>query len=240
MFDSVALLEYLARCGYVVLPGVFDDERVRQIAEKLDRALAQNDASVLRSRGSAYGARNLVESFPEAAELARQPLLRVFVIAVLGERAGLVRGLFFDKPPGRSWSLPWHKDRTIAVKDNTLPSAQFRCPTNKAGVPHVEAPEWLLESMLTLRIHLDPMTAENGPLLVMPGSHRPDGDSNRSPVSLRAEAGDVLAMRPLLAHSSGISAPGATAHRRVIHLELAACQELPDGYAWHTFLPLTG
>jgi hypothetical protein len=45
-------------------------------------------------------------------------------------------------------------------------TAQF-----KVGVPHVEAPEWLLEKMLTMRLHLDDMTEENGPLKVLPGSH---------------------------------------------------------------------
>jgi hypothetical protein len=44
-------------------------------------------------------------------------------------------------------------------------------------------------------------------------------------------------MRPLLAHCSGRSSPGTTRHRRVVHLEFAARPELPDGYAWHDFLP---
>src|SRR6266404_493411 len=92
--------------------------------------------------------------------------------AVLGPDFGLVRVLFFDKPPGGSWSLPAHKDLTIAVRDNRLPSRHFRNPTRKAGVPHVEAPRELLDKMLTARIHLDDVTAENGPLKVIPGSHR--------------------------------------------------------------------
>ena len=38
----------------------------------------------------------------------------------LGPGLGLVRVLYFDKPPGQSWALPWHKDLTIAVRANRL------------------------------------------------------------------------------------------------------------------------
>src|SRR6185437_14142607 len=75
--------------------------------------------------------------------------------AILGPKFGLVRILFFDKPPRQTWALPWHKDLTVAVRDNRLPSQHFAKPTRKAGVPHVEAPQAILESMLTARIHLD-------------------------------------------------------------------------------------
>ena len=87
--------------------------------------------------------------------------------------------LYFDKPPGESWALPWHKDLAIAVRDNRLPSDHFARPTTKYGVPHVEAPAWLLERMLTARLHLDEVTDENGPLRVLPGSHR-DGKESGS------------------------------------------------------------
>src|SRR5262249_58384817 len=114
----------------------------------------------------------------------------------------LVRVLFFDKPPERSWALPWHKDLTVAVRDNRLPSRHFAKPTRKAGVPHVEAPPELLEAMLTARIHLDDVTEENGPLKVVPGSHRTgkalvlDG---AVPHTVLAGRGDVLLLRPLVA-----------------------------------------
>jgi hypothetical protein len=45
-------------------------------------------------------------------------------------------------------------------------------------------------------------------------------------------------MRPLLSHSSGVSSPHTAAHRRIIHLEFAATPGLPDGFAWHDFIPL--
>jgi hypothetical protein len=107
-------------------------------------------------------------------------------------------------------------------------------------VPHVEAPLSVLESMLTARIHLDDVTAEYGPLKVVPGSHRSGKALTLDlapPVQILANRGDVLLMRPLLAHCSGKSHPHSTRHRRILHLEFTTAADLPDGYAWHPFIP---
>ena len=104
---------------------------------------------------------------------------------VLGPEFGLVRGLYFDKPPDATWSLPWHQDKTIAVKFNDKPSQRFRRPTKKAGVPHVEAPDDVLREMLTLRIHFDNVDAQNGALQVLPGSHRAHRFLNHASASVQ-------------------------------------------------------
>jgi hypothetical protein len=232
-------LEHLAHRGFVMLRGIFPRQDVDALAARLTEALQTRDEpSILRSRGQVYGARNLLETYPNVTSLLSRPMLFAFTTAVLGADAGVVRALYFDKPPDRSWSLPWHQDRTIAVKRNDLSSEIFCKPTVKAGVAHVEAPASILMKMLTIRIHLDAMTELNGPLYVIPGSHRRDDPGDCQPVELHAEAGDVLAMRPLLTHSSAISRPGTTSHRRVIHFEMAAIPELPDGFDWHAFIPI--
>ena len=222
---------------------VFGPEHVATIRSELAAALQaspEREAAILGHPGSIYGARNLLALWPGAAHVWRQPPLPDLLAAVLGPEYGLVRVLYFDKPPERSWALPWHKDLTIAVRDNQRPSPRFAKPTRKAGVPHVEAPEEVLQAMLTVRIHLDDMNDENGSLQVLPGSHR-SGTVLRLdeglPRSIHVRQGDVLLMRPLLAHSSINARPGSQRHRRLVHLEFAASPQLPDGYAWHTFLP---
>jgi hypothetical protein len=235
---STAPFDHLKHFGYALLHGVFDVRETDSLASRLLVALQANEPSVLRSRGHTYGSRDLLRLLPEVGDIPRHPSLKGFVAAVLGPRAGLVRALYFDKPPDRSWSLPWHKDRAIAVKNNDKPTSHFRRPTIKAGIPHVEAPESILVGMLTLRMHLDAMTAENGPLSVIPESHIAERELGALPVELHAGVGDVLAMRPLLSHSSSAPWAGTTMHRRVIHLELAPCPELPDGYEWHSFNPI--
>ena len=61
--------------------------------------------------------------------------------------------------------------------------------------------------------------------------------SDVAPVSILVERGDVLAMRPLLAHSSPNSHVESRRHRRILHLEFAGWATLPDGFAWHRFVP---
>jgi len=95
-----------------------------------------------------------------------------------------------------------------------------------------------MAQMLTLRLHLDPMTAENGPLSVLPGSHVPSQQTTEDPIEIHADAGDVLAMRHLLSHCSSLPRDGNTQHRRIIHLEFAPSPSLSVGYEWHSFIQI--
>lgn len=122
-------------------------------SESLDAALSQQQPGTLTSREKIYGSRNLVGIWSGIDDVLQQPMVMDCVHRVLGRQAGLVRVLFFDKPPGRGF--PWHRDLTIAVRQHASDLGDFRCPTVKAGQPHLEAPDWLLQQMVTLRVHLD-------------------------------------------------------------------------------------
>ncbi len=232
--------DQLADDGYLLLPSVFTADQVNAITADLASAFASDSSgSTLRAEdGSVYGARNLLQLWPAVADVWRRPVLQYLLANTLGPDFGLVRVLYFDKPPQQSWALPWHKDMTIAVRNNRLSSEHFAKPTVKVGVPHVEAPQWLLKKMLTMRLHLDDMTDDNGPLKVLPGSHhsgKAAASSDRTPVTILGQRGDVLAMRPLLSHCSSKSQAEGT-HRRVLHYEFSGIEQLPDGYAWHDFI----
>ena len=241
------LHQRLEQDGCALVRGILTCEDIARIGAELDRCLAAQTEAGGSIRGGAVvaAARNLLDVWPGVLELARHPALAEALVAILGSECGLVRGLFFDKPPGQSWALPWHKDLTIAVAAHRPAGGRFAKPRLKAGVPHVEAPECVLEQMLTARLHLDDAAADNGPLLVIPGSHRlgkrlaapADGAAIRP---IHARAGDVLFMRPLLTHSSGDARSDTARHRRVVHLEFAATLRLPDGYAWRDFRPVCG
>jgi hypothetical protein len=237
--------EQLDADGFAILPDVLAPAEVAAaLAEwaEITRANAADDALLSGEGGPAYGARNLLDMWPRVIEFVRAPAVREALRAVLGPAAGVVRALYFDKPPGHSWALPWHKDYSLAVRSHGRVGA-FTKPTVKAGVPHVVAPKEVLDRMLTVRVHLDAVTPENGPLRVIPGSHRAYHQKDDPPgeaVALHCRAGDVLLMRPLVTHASGHSKAGAASHRRVVHLECAADAELPDGYAWKWFAKVDG
>lgn len=230
----------LGHDGYCIIPSVFSRNQISDIRNSLISALTNDTTDAVRrsDSGEVFAARNVLDIWPPACEIWRVAQLTTVLRHVLGDNFGLVRGLFFDKPPEHTWSLPWHKDMTLAVCNNQLPNSEFTKPTTKVGVPHIEGSEAILRRMLTLRIHLDPATLDNGALYVIPGSHR-NGKTmdagNRDAIPINAESGEVLAIRPLVSHCSGKSKDGTTMHRRILHLEFAADQHLPDGYEWYWF-----
>lgn len=180
--------------------------------------------------------------------LCDEPVLREFawsspVIAVLeqfcGTRPFPVRALLFDKTPSRNWRVGWHQDTSIAVL-RRKETAGFCGWSIKAGIVHAQAPAVVLESMMTLRLHLDDCGPNNGALQIIPGSHRRgvlgpgdvDGMAKAEPkICCEARRGDLLVMRPLLVHSSSPVADSACARRRVLHIEYAT-RPLPGGLEW--------
>lgn len=157
--------------------------------------------------------------------------------SILGPAARAVSAKWFDKSPGRNWSLGWHQDRTIAVRARRR-VAGFTGWTVKSGIPHCVPPFGILARMLILRVHLDPAGPANAPLLVAPGSHRlgrvaeADIDAAVAGCGTRAclaGTGDVWACAaPILHASERASAP---TRRRVLQLAYGA-EDLPGRLEW--------
>jgi len=106
----------------------------------------------------------------------------------------------------------------------------------KEGVIYAHAPASALARILALRVHLDDSTAQNGPLRVLPGTHKLGVLSDEkirqlaleiSPVGCIVAQGGVLAMKPLLVHSS--SKTQTNSSRRILHIEYATTRIVDDG-----------
>jgi hypothetical protein len=221
--------------GFAVVAAVLSDTGIAH----LHTIMEADHRPITRARrtGRTYGARNLL-AIPAIAEQARAPAIRRLIEPIVGSNAIAVRALFFDKTPGANWPVLWHQDLTIAVAErHDLPG--WGPWSVKAGVVHVEPPCALLARMLTIRLHLDDCDANNGPLRVIPGSHRL-GRLTRDAIkavrasateqTLIADSGSAILMRPLLLHaSSPATNPG---HRRVIHIEYACGNALPPPLTW--------
>ncbi|TWT49891.1 Phytanoyl-CoA dioxygenase (PhyH) [Thalassoglobus neptunius] len=224
--------------GWELIPGAYGPEHLSRISESLERIVNLQDSAVRQSDGAVYAARNVLQLVPNLPELWPARVIVQRLKDVLGPRCGLVRALYFDKPPQQTWALPWHKDLLIAIESGSPKAENYSRPRLRAGVLHTEPPIEVLQSMLTVRIHLDPTTETNGCLRVLSGSHQSgkeliiDGYPMKS---IHSRPGDVLLMRPLLVHASGRSKPECQDHRRILHLEFAAHEQLPAGVRWHTF-----
>lgn len=235
-------MEILDRQGWLLLDSVYDSAQLSELCSLADKLAPLENEAVRGREGAVYAARNVLELVPELLHHWQTPQLIDLLYQVLGEEAGLVRALYFDKPPEQTWGLPWHKDLLIAIDSNSteLPTGYSR-PRPRVGVLHTEPPVCVLESMLTLRIHLDAMTETNGPLEVLNGSHKTGKKLDLSgfqPTCITSGAGAVFVMRPLLVHASGRSAVSTREHRRVLHLEFSGMKQLPAGVQWHTFVPI--
>lgn len=236
MVDSAALVDSLEQNGFAILPTVVDATTLLELTQALEQPPVTE--AVRRKGKRPFGIRNVLDVVPLTRRLAKRDALVSIARTVLGENSRLVRGLFFDKPPQANWKVAWHQDLTIAV-ERRLDLEGFGPWTTKAGVAHVQPPIAVLEGMLALRVHLDDCNSLNGPLRVISGSHKRGRLSQEAifdcvktelPVMCEVPRGGILLMRPLLLHSSSVSA--SPSHRRVVHFEFAS-SELPEGLSWY-------
>jgi len=205
------------------------DGAAHALLEAIERAIARlpGDRPGLRLKGVSELDALLDPAGPVSAAIA----------PFAGQTARPVRAILFDKNPAANWSLAWHQDRTICVCERRdVPG--FDPWTVKSGLLHVAPPFDLLEQMVTIRIHLDDVPADNAPLLIAPGSHRfglVREDAIERVVAAcgvhvcTARAGDIwVYATPILHASDAASRPRA---RRVLQVDYAAF-DLPGGLEW--------
>lgn len=236
--DVGAISESIDRDGFAVVPSAFSADEMRSLGQALVDVVGP---SSVRRKGTVYGIRNLFDVCPEVARLATAPPIRRVIEPILGPDCFAVRATFFDKAPGANWSLAWHQDSVIAVQEK-LHAPGFVAWSPKAGVWQVQPPADVLSGMLAVRVHLDDSENDNGPLRVIPSSHKHgwlDEESKPSEIDewkrrvpetvLTVGAGGLILMRPLLLHAS--AAATQPRHRRVVHIEFAN-QPLPGCLRW--------
>ncbi|KQW79674.1 phytanoyl-CoA dioxygenase family protein [Brevundimonas sp. Root1279] len=148
-----------------------------------------------------------------------------------------VRAVLFDKSPAANWVVAWHQDRTIPVRART-DAEGFGPWSSKDGILHVAPPFEVLARMITLRVHLDPVDADNAPLRFAVGTHRIGRVAAEDAVAVAAraeqrvclaETGDIWAYRTPILHASDRAA--GQRRRRVLQVDYADF-DLPAGLEW--------
>ncbi|TGE06255.1 phytanoyl-CoA dioxygenase family protein [Hymenobacter fodinae] len=226
--------QQLAELGHATLPDVFSPEEVSSLLQTIE-TVESNSANFRRSQ-DVFAIRNLLREIPQLREQLLTPKLRTVLAALFPEvRPHLTKAIYFDKPAGSNWLVAWHQDVMISV-DRRMEIPGYGPWTSKGGDVTVLPPREVLESIVTLRLHLDDCDATNGALRVVPNSHRHgvipnDQHPAYTPAAVTCEvpAGGLMLMQPLTLHASNRSTSARP--RRVIHLEFSTA-ELPGGLAW--------
>lgn len=208
-----ALLDAWHRDGFVILRQVVSPSEVRDLANAFDRLLAM--ARSLRRTADHRGSRFVID-YPEP------------------ERLRLHRVVWCGA--AEAYLAPWGSDeRILAVASELLGSselvqiiqqAHFKMPGDEVGFDwHQDASNrrygsdlWTdvdgQGSFAQFALAVDPMQSDNGPLRVIPGSHKagfiadpltgalPDNLPYEQAVDLVLEPGDLAAFGPFLVHGS--------------------------------------
>ena len=177
-----------------------------------------------------------LRGIPELTALLTTGPIQTVAATHIGPTAHPVRAILFDKTATANWSLGWHQDRTVAVRERH-PRPGFGPWTVKQGILHVAPPFSVIAGMAMLRIHLDDVPADNAPLLIAPGSHRTlvpepqiDAEVVRHGVfTCLARRGDIWAYATPILHASAPTA--SNRRRRVLQVDYSA-NPLDPPLAW--------
>jgi len=204
--------------------GYFIDEKVFSDAECEQLITGIADSYVIH-RGRA-GSRHLM-SQADVRRAASDPRMVRIAQRALGTEAVPYRATLFEKSGVANWLVVWHQDTALPMR------SQFDLPgwgpwSRKGGVHYAHAPSWALSHIVALRIHLDASTPDNGSLRLLPATHSLGVMSDVDVIALARSQihmdcivgrGGVMAMYPLIVHSSGKARSALP--RRVLHIEYA-------------------
>ena len=211
--------------GYSVFQNVFAQAEMLSVTQQLA------DNAVQRTKA---GARHVL-NVAVVRDLSADPRMLTIARQFVGAGAVPFRATLFDKLPTANWLVVWHQDTALPMRQR-FERNDWGPWSTKAGVLYAHAPAWALEQVIALRVSLDDSSLTNGPLRVLPGTHRgglySDEQIERlaqitTPVECVAASGGVVAMRPLTVHASSKSTDSQP--RRVLHIEYAATVNLGAG-----------
>jgi ectoine hydroxylase-related dioxygenase (phytanoyl-CoA dioxygenase family) len=209
--------------GFAIVADVFSQRELRVLLLEL--------AKLPHGRA---GIRHLM-SMPVVATIANDKRVLKIAEEALSAAAIPFRATLFDKSPFANWKVMWHQDTALPLRARSNRDGWGPWSV-KEGVDYAHAPTHALQKVVALRLNLDASTHANGPLRVMPGTHKlgvlSDEEverisANQSGVNCIAEAGSVVVMRPLIFHASSKSTSDEP--RRVLHVEYASTMNVDEG-----------
>lgn len=209
-----------SRDGFVVVPSVLDARHCDVVASELTPG-----------DGRSVGSRRLL-AHRWCRDLAGRLRDHSALSTLVPATWVAMQCTSFEKSLANNWLVALHQDVGIPVAERVRHPA-LRGWSEKQGVAFVQPPVSVLEQLVAVRLHLDDCADEDGPLRVVPGSHRlgriDPARSMAASVRCAAGQGDAVLMRPLLLHGSSKST--GTSRRRVLHFVYGP-PALPHGLRW--------
>lgn len=211
--------------GFGITPPIFSGAECSAI---------ESSMSAIDSKG--IGTRNLL-SIDWCRKLAVSLKESSLIRSILSSDYVAAQCTYFEKSKDQNWLVSVHQDLSIPVRDK-LEHPELTGWSEKEGAIFVQPPIEFLEKLVAVRLHLDDCQMEDGPLKVVPGSHKLGRLNNESALSERnkrgeticaVEKGAALLMRPLLLHAS--SKATGNSKRRVLHFVFGP-SILPLGLRW--------
>ncbi len=219
--------------GFTTIENIYSEKEIEQIVLAIDHA--DIDKETFRKSTSLFAIRQFLKEIPETINLIFNENLKHIIKAIFGDEYFVVKSIYFDKPETSNWYVSYHQDLTISV-DRKAELMNYGPWTVKQSQFAVQPPIDILESIYTIRIHLDDTDENNGALRVIPGSHlkkiyRPETIdwTNETEETCKVQKGGIMIMKPLILHSS--SRTTNNKKRRIIHIEFSN-QELSPELNW--------
>lgn len=201
----------------------FEDAGYAHVSAVLAMRTCEAIARRIRTTSISGGTRNLLDK-PWCVALVKRLRKHSGLSALIPLSHVAVQCTYLEKSASRNWAVSPHQDLSIPVAKR-VEEAGLSGWSQKEGSLFVQPPAELLQQLVAVRVHLEACTGQDGPLKVVPGSHRfgrlPESEVAAvrragGEVICTAKAGEALVMRPLLVHSS--SKALGSSRRRVLHL----------------------
>lgn len=224
--QSISKGRPLARNGYEVIEGVYSTKEVDMIIELIDA-----NGGTMK-----FGEREFLKENPLIARVLFNDALLKIIQTIAPGTESCIKSIYFDKPPNANWVVNWHQDLTINLVSKKDIEGYKNWRVNSERVV-VQPDRGMLDSIFTIRVHLDNCNSENGALRVIEKSHTKGVidikewvvDKEGKEVVCEVGKGGVLLMKPLVLHASKRTENRKS--RRVIHMEFTN-RELPQSLEW--------
>lgn len=229
----------LDQFGFAIVDALYTEKEILDICLAIEEVSRNNDN--IQESNDLYAIRQLIGTVPQLKSLIFNESFKKMMSVHFESAYFLTKAIYFDKPSESNWFVSYHQDLSISVKEK-VETEGYRNWTFKKGQFGVQPPVEILNSTVTIRIHLDDTDKNNGALRVIPKSHlkgviRLDvgGIPIHEEICCEVKRGGAMLMKPLTLHASSKTTNGQ--RRRVIHLEFNN-QHLQAPLHWLEYVPL--